>query len=195
MSKYTVCYVDGHDMKYHTFTTEAEGFDDAIAKLREFTSVLGDFDHMICDVFEGEADQTMRVVLDVGATMPSRAHETDAGLDLFCIRGGIVWPWGSRVFDTGVHIELPPGTWGKIESKSGLNVKRNIVSCGGTIDEGYTGSIKVKLYNLGWKPYRFRDGDKIAQLVILPYIAPELEWADSLEETARGDSGFGSTGR
>lgn len=92
----------------------------------------------------------MKVMLDPGATMPTRAHETDAGLDLYCINGGILWPFGHRTFDTGVHIELPPGTWGKIESKSGLNVRRNVVSCGGTIDEGYTGSIAVKLYNLGF---------------------------------------------
>ena len=195
MSKYTVCYVDGHDLKYKTFETEADSINDAIANLRESTADWGDFDHMICDVFEGDADDTMRVVLDEGATIPNRAHKTDAGLDLFCVKGGIIWPWSSRVFDTGVHVELPPGTWGKIESKSGLNVKHNIVSCGGTIDEGYTGSIRVKLYNLGWRPYRFRDGDKIAQLVIQFYIAPDIEWADSLEETDRGDSGFGSTGR
>ena len=195
MSKYTVCYVDGHDLKYHTFTTEAEGFDDAIKKLREFTSVLGDFDHMICDVYEGEEDQTMRVVLDDGACLPVREHPTDAGLDLRCIKGGIIWPFCSRTFDTGVHVELLPGTYGQIQSKSGLNVKHGVVSCGGTIDEGYTGSIRVKLYNLSWRPYRFKDGDKIAQLVIQFYLAPELEWVDSLNKTARGDSGFGSTGR
>ena len=137
----------------------------------------------------------MNIVIENGATIPLRAHKTDAGMDLFCRKSKIVWPWGHAVFDTGVHIELPAGYWGKIESKSGLNTKRNIVSCGGTIDEGYTGSIKVKLYNLGWKPYRFKAGDKIAQLVITPYIAPELVWADDLAKTERGDKGFGSTGR
>lgn len=195
MSKYTVCYVDGHDLKYHTYTTEANDFDDAIAKLREFTSAWGDFDHMICDVYEGEADQTMRVVVDEGASIPVREHATDAGLDLRCVRGGIIWPFSSKTFDTGVHIELLPGTYGQIQSKSGLNVKHGIVSCGGTIDEGYTGSIRVKLYNLSWKPYRFKDGDKIAQLVIQYYLTPELDWVEELRETARGDSGFGSTGR
>lgn len=196
MNKYTVCYVDGHDMKYKTFTTEAEGIDDAVEKMRATYSQIGDFEHMITDIIlDDDYRDKMRVVLDYGAAMPERAHETDAGLDLRCIKGGIIWPFSSRTFDTGVHVELPHGTWGKIESKSGLNINRGIVSCGGTIDEGYTGSIRVKLYNLSWRPYRFRDGDKIAQLVIQFYIAPELEWVESLEETARGNSGFGSTGR
>lgn len=137
----------------------------------------------------------MKVMLDPGAHIPERAHQEDAGLDLRCIKGGWLWPFGSRTFDTGVHMALPDGTWGKVESKSGLNVKASIVSCGGTIDEGYNGSIRVKLYNLGWKPYRFRDGDKIAQIVIMECLKPPIEIVDELEETERSDRGFGSTGR
>lgn len=137
----------------------------------------------------------MKVMLDFGAHIPERAHQEDAGLDLRCIKGGWLWPFGSRTFDTGVHMALPEGTWGKVESKSGLNVKASIVSCGGTIDEGYNGSIRVKLYNLGWNPYRFRDGDKIAQIVIMECLKPPIEIVDELEETERSDRGFGSTGR
>lgn len=140
----------------------------------------------------------MKVFTDFGAKLPDRAHDTDAGMDLFCIKGGIIWPFGHRTFDTGVHLALPEGTWGKIESKSGLNVKYNIVSCGGTIDEPYRGSIKVKLYNLGLLPYRVKDGDKIAQIVIMDCHKPELEVCydlDALGATDRGSSGFGSTGR
>ena len=137
----------------------------------------------------------MKVQLDKGAALPVRAHATDAGLDLFCVRGGIIWPKCSRTFNTGVHVDLSWKLWGKVESKSGLNIKHNIVSCGGTIDEGYTGAIRVKLYNLGWLPYRFRAGDKIAQLVILPYVTPDIEIVDRLEPTERGDNGFGSSGR
>ena len=140
----------------------------------------------------------MKVFTDFGAKLPDRAHDTDAGMDLFCIKGGIIWPFGHRTFDTGVHLALPEGTWGKIESKSGLNVKYNIVSCGGTIDEPYRGSIKVKLYNLGLLPYRVKDGDKIAQIVIMDCHKPELEVCfdlDALGARDRGSSGFGSTGR
>jgi len=137
----------------------------------------------------------VKVVVDPGASIPTRAHPEDAGLDLRCIKGGIIWPKCAKTFDTGVHVELPQGTWGKIESKSGLNVHHDIVSCGGTIDEPYRGSIRVKLYNLGWLPYRFRNGDKIAQMVILPYYTPDIDVVDKLSETDRNCSGFGSTGR
>lgn len=137
----------------------------------------------------------IKITLDSGAFLPERAHLTDAGLDLRTPVSKTVWPGDSVEFDTGVHIELPPGTYGKIESKSGLNVKRGIVSCGGVIDEGYTGSIVVKLYNFGREAYQFEAGDKIAQLIIQPYLAPELELTSSLSETDRGENGFGSTGR
>ena len=136
----------------------------------------------------------MKIVLDDGAIMPTRAHETDAGLDLYSREEQIILPGESAVFDTGVHVELPPGTFGKLESKSGLNVKYSLVSCGGVIDCGYTGSIAVKLYNLGDKPYMVRKGQKIVQMIIQPYLAPELEVVDRLEDTERGEKGFGSSG-
>jgi dUTP pyrophosphatase len=103
-------------------------------------------------------------------------------------------PGESEVFGTGVHVELPAGTYGRLESKSGLNINYDIVCLGGTIDEGYTGSIKVKLYNLGQKPYMIRKGQKIVQMVIVHCERPELEIVDRLEETERGEKGFGSTG-
>ena len=126
--------------------------------------------------------------------MPTRAHSTDAGLDLYAKEGQIVSAKESAQFDTGVHIQLPPGTAGLLVSKSGLNCNNDITSTG-LIDEDYTGSIRVKLYNHGGYDYRVKAGDKISQLVILPVIKPELELAEELEETERGDGGFGSTDR
>lgn len=137
----------------------------------------------------------MKIKLDKGAKMPLRVHRQDAGLDLHSMEMATIFPGESWTFDTGVHIALEPGTYGKIESKSGLNVKHDIVSCGGVVDEGFTGSIRVKLYNLGHEAYTFYPGDKIAQLVIMPYLAPELELVDELDETERGANGFGSSGR
>lgn len=137
----------------------------------------------------------MKVKLDKDAIMPTRAHETDAGLDLYCREKKNIWSGQSAAFDTGVHIELARGFFGKIESKSGLNVNHGIVSLGGVIDEGYTGSIVVKLYNEGTERYSFEKGDKIAQLIILPYAAPKLELVEELEDTDRGSNGFGSSGR
>ena len=134
----------------------------------------------------------MKIMLDPGAKMPTRAHEWDAGLDLYAMHDGIVDY--SKTFDTGVHVEIPEGCVGLIKSKSGLMVK-NQITTDGTIDSGYTGSIRVKLFNHGTSKYEVKKGDKIAQLVILPCVLPPLELVDSLEETDRGDKGFGSTGR
>lgn len=136
----------------------------------------------------------MKIMLDEGAYMPTRAHPTDAGLDLYARETCVVFAKESATFDTGVHIELPPDTVGFLKSKSGLNVKHGITS-EGVIDEGYTGSIAVKLYNHSYKDYLVNRGDKISQLVILPILKPELELVDSLEQTERGDNGFGSSGR
>lgn len=146
----------------------------------------------------------IKIMLDKGAEMPTRAHETDAGLDLYTpidvevsrcrwipTEGLIV---GSAVIDTGVHIEIPKGYVGFIKSKSGLNVKHGLTA-EGVIDCGYTGSIVVKFYNHTSKCYHFKAGEKIAQLVLLPIITPDLVEVDSLEETERGDGGFGSTGK
>ena len=134
----------------------------------------------------------MKILLDPGAKMPTRAHEWDAGLDLYAMHDGVVDY--SKTFDTGVHVEIPEGCVGLIKSKSGLMVK-NQITTDGTIDSGYTGSIRVKLFNHGGETYFVKAGDKIAQLVILPCVLPPLELVDSLEETDRGDKGFGSTGR
>ena len=136
----------------------------------------------------------IKIKLDEGATMPTRAHSTDAGLDIYARDEQIVPAKESAIFDTGVHIELPEGTVGMLKSKSGLNVKHGIVS-EGVIDVGYTGAIVVKLYNHGGYDYRVKAGDKISQLVIMPILTPELDLVDELEETERGDNGFGSSGR
>lgn len=136
----------------------------------------------------------MRVKLDKGAYMPERAHDLDAGYDLRTPYNYAIQPRSFGTIDTGVHVQIPEGYVGFLKSKSGLNVKHSITG-EGVIDAGYTGSIKVKLYNSSENRYRFNKGDKIIQLVILPIFTPELELVDDLEETERGDAGFGSTGR
>lgn len=136
----------------------------------------------------------MRIVLDENAKIPTRAHETDAGLDLYSRERKPIRAKSSAVFDTGVHIELPAGTVGMLKSKSGLNVKHGLTS-EGVIDVGYTGSIRVKLYNNSNIDYIVEVGDKISQLVILPIVTPSLDLVDELEHTDRGDKGFGSTGK
>lgn len=136
----------------------------------------------------------MKVKLERWAFMPERAHETDAGADLRSPCNVTVYPKSSVVIDTGVHIELTPYTVGMLKSKSGLNVHHGITS-EGVIDVGYTGSIRVKLYNNSDTPYEVKTGDKISQLVIMPILTPSFELVDELKETERGNGGFGSTGR
>lgn len=135
----------------------------------------------------------MKLVLDDGAFVPTRAHETDAGLDLYTPDDFTVQGKDSAVVDTGVHIAIPAGYVGFVKSKSGLMVKQDITT-DGTVDAGYTGSIAVKLFNHSYDDKHFFRGQKIAQLVILPIITPELELVSDLEDTERGAGGFGSTG-
>jgi dUTP pyrophosphatase len=135
----------------------------------------------------------MKVMLDPGAKMPERAHELDAGYDLYSMEDVWITAGESAVFDTGVHIEIPAGYVGFLKSKSGLNVMRGLLG-EGVIDAGYTGSICVKLYNHGNADVRICKGQKISQLVLLPIITPELELVDELEDTERGNRGFGSSG-
>lgn len=136
----------------------------------------------------------MKIKLDKGAFVPTRAHDTDAGADLRSPIDTVVPAMGSRVIDTGVHIQLPHGYVGMLKSKSGLNVKSGITS-EGVIDEGYTGQIKVKLYNHSKKDYVIERGDKITQLVIIPCEYVKFDLVDYLEDSERGGEGFGSTGK
>ena len=136
----------------------------------------------------------MKIKLDKGAFIPVRAHGTDAGADLRSPINTVVPAMGSRVIDTGVHIQLPHGYVGMLKSKSGLNVKYGITS-EGVIDEGYTGQIMVKLYNHSNYPYTVMRGDKITQLVIVPCEYVDFDLVDDLEDSERGDDGFGSTGK
>lgn len=154
-------------------------------------------------IFRASNGIEMEVVLDENAIMPIRAHEPDAGLDLLSPIDTVVPAGKSVVIDTGVHVNLPVlnlgnglvlFTAGILKSKSGLNVKYGITS-DGTIDVGYTGSIRVKLYNHSENDYQICRKDKITQLVIVPVLTPKLKQVDALGQTERGDGGFGSTGR
>lgn len=132
-------------------------------------------------------------MLDKNAKMPTKAHSTDAGFDLYAPERVYVGSGSSAIIDTGVHIEIPEGYVGFLKSKSGLNVKHGITG-EGVIDAGYTGSIVAKLRNDG-EPIVFEEWQKIIQIVFLPIPYVELELTDSFEQTERGDNGFGSSGK
>ncbi len=142
---------------------------------------------------EKEKPKIMKVKLNGNAVLPKRAHPTDAGFDLCTPAKVYLDSHGSAIIDTGVCVELPEGTYGVVASKSGLFFKDNIFTTG-TVDEGYRGSIKVKLVNLSGEPKKFEKGNKIAQLIIVPYERPLVSEVDKLSETDRGEGGFGSTG-
>lgn len=135
----------------------------------------------------------LRVKLDEVAITPTRAHPTDAGLDLYSPLDKWVYRDSIVIIDTGVHVEIPEGYAGLITSKSGLMAKG--ITTRGTVDAGYTGSIKAVVSNDGPESYLIRRGDKITQLVIVRCIMPDIEIVDELEKTERGDNGFGSSGR
>lgn len=135
----------------------------------------------------------MKVVLDPGAILPTRAHELDAGYDLYAREDAVVYAGDSWTFDTGVHMAIPEGWVGDVKSKSGMMMRYNLIT-DGTVDAGYTGSIRVKLFNLSQCAVSIIKGQKIAQIVIKKIATPDLEVVDRLDDTDRGNGGFGSTG-
>lgn len=135
----------------------------------------------------------MRVQIDDGAYLPERAHDTDAGADIRCMHDFTVPAKDSVEIGTGVHIELPLWTKAELVSKSGLNVK-HCIQTQGLIDAGYSGEIRVRVYNHGDYDYSFKAGDKVTQLVVTDVLFPTFVQAESIEGGERGDAGFGSTG-
>ena len=119
--------------------------------------------------------------LDDGATAPTRAHDTDAGLDLYSSRGCPINPGERRLVSTGVHVAIPPGYVGMICPRSGLAHKHGltVLNAPGIIDAGYTGEIKVNLYNAGDEVYWAEAGTRVAQLVITPIPDAHLVQVDT----------------
>lgn len=136
--------------------------------------------------------------LSPNAELPRYAHgpDEDAGLDLHAIEDVILCPGSPQLVPTGLAIELPPGFEAQIRPRSGLALRHAITlpNSPATIDPGYRGEIKVILLNLGAQAYSIRAGDRIAQLVVARY--EPIEWEETeLADSARGDGGFGSSGR
>lgn len=128
------------------------------------------------------------------ARKPKKAHPDDAAFDVFSAQAGTVEPKKWMEFRTGVAMQLPQGFYGKFASRSGLMFKHDVHAFHGTIDNGYRGEMVVRLFNYGGEPFRVNIGDRIAQLVILPYLQADGIEVDELDNTKRGTSGFGSTG-
>lgn len=136
----------------------------------------------------------MRVKLDRGAMAPTRAHDTDAGLDLYAAERVTIPPHSYAVVRTGTHIELPEGCAGLLVSKSGLCSRFGITTTG-LIDQGFTGEILVTMFNQWDREYYVQQHDKVSQLVVIPVRYEPVEVAEEISGGDRGDRGFGSTGR
>lgn len=137
--------------------------------------------------------------LNEHARIPSRGSEYAAGYDLYaCIDNYsvVIEPHQTVKIDTGLAIEIPDGYFGAIFARSGLATKQGLrpANCVGVCDSDYRGNYIVALHNDSEEVEIIRDGDRIAQLVVMPYLPVEFEEVDELSYTDRGDSGFGSTG-
>ena len=134
--------------------------------------------------------------LNPAAVLPSYARAGDAGLDLFASKPATIAPGASALVGTGIAIELPPGTEAQVRPRSGLALKHaiTVLNTPGTIDEGYRGEVGVILINHGHTPFAIEAGMKIAQLVVSARIAVEVTEVAALQDSERGDGGFGSTG-
>ncbi|SHK22311.1 dUTP diphosphatase [Paramaledivibacter caminithermalis] len=135
-------------------------------------------------------------IIDNNAKLPSYAHDGDAGMDLYSTDEIIILPGERALIHTGIKIQLPPNTEAQIRPRSGLALKNGItlLNTPGTIDEGYRGEIGIIVINHGTEEFRVTRGMKIAQMVIKPVLRVEVEQVDYLNNSERGEGGFGSTG-
>jgi dUTP pyrophosphatase len=127
------------------------------------------------------------------AKMPAYNHPGDAGLDLFSCETLTIGPGETVSVPTGLQMAIPFGYAGLIWDKSGLALQ-GLHRLAGVVDAGYRGEVRVVLTNLGQKPFVISQGMKIAQLLVQPVETPEPVETDNLDETTRGEGGFGSTG-
>lgn len=137
------------------------------------------------------------MVLGDPDSLPRHARPGDAGADLRATRSVTLAPGERALVGTGVRVALPEGTFGMVTPRSGAAARHglSIVNAPGIIDSGYRGEIKVCLINLDPREeIEITAGERIAQLVVVPFLRAEFRIVDTLDETVRGDGGYGSTG-
>lgn len=134
--------------------------------------------------------------LDPRLPLPRQATSGDAGVDLYAREGGTLDPGQRTMVPTGIAVAVPEGYVGLISPRSGLAVRHGIslVNAPGILDAGYRGEIHAVVINEGDEPFEYERGERIAQLVVVPFVTPEFEVVDELPTSERGDGGFGSSG-
>jgi dUTP pyrophosphatase len=151
-------------------------------------------------VADGGASRSAAVLVQkvgAGGELPAYQSAGAAGCDLTSAVDLVLAPGDRALVPTGLALALPPGTEGQVRPRSGLALRHGVtvLNAPGTIDADYRGEVQVLLINLGREPFAVKRGDRVAQLVIAPVARASFAWADTLEGTARGEGGFGSTGR
>ena len=131
------------------------------------------------------------------AIIPTKGSDYAAGYDLYATKDEVIFPHNTTKVSTGLAIEIPEGYYGGIFARSGLASKKRVrpANCVGVIDSDYRGEIIVLLHNDSERHQFISKGDRIAQLIVLPYLSIEFEEVENLNETERGEGGFGSTGK
>ena len=124
----------------------------------------------------------------------TKGTEEAAGYDICTTESATIYPGTSYKFKTGLHLAIPSGYVGLVEPRSGLSFKNSIENGAGVIDSDYRGEVRIHLYNHGQKPFKVTPGDRIAQMLIQAVESPDFILVGSLDETARGENGFGHTG-
>lgn len=132
--------------------------------------------------------------LSENATVPTRGSTRAAGYDLYSAYDYSVAPLDKAIVKTDIQIAVPPGCYGRVAPRSGLAAKHFIDVGAGVVDEDYRGNVGVVLFNFSKETFEVKKGDRVAQLICERICYPELEECDTLDETARGAGGFGSTG-
>jgi len=132
--------------------------------------------------------------LSTTATLPRYIHPHDAGMDLYSSETIIVNPGERKLIPTGIALAIPSGYVGLIWDKSGIATNHGLKTMAGVIDSGYRGEVKILIHNLSNQPYTVQAGTKIAQMLIQPVVQNEIIEVKDLDDTSRGERGFGSTG-
>ena len=138
---------------------------------------------------------TIRILrVNPQAVLPTRTHDDDAGLDLYNLEDFRLEAGEGRAVKTGIALAIPQGYVGLVADRSSLG-KRGLKTAGGIIDAGYRGEIHIVLWNISRELFELKRGERLAQLLVIPIATPVIEEVSSLEETARGVKGFGSSGK
>ena len=144
---------------------------------------------------DDEAPKLQVVKLSRNAVTPTRGSGRAAGYDLYSARGTEIPARGKALVETDLQVRVPKGTYGRVAPRSGLAWNNHIDIGAGVVDEDYRGALRVVMFNHAEIPFTVEKGDRVAQLVCQKVCYPEIELRENLDETERGNAGFGSTGK